>query len=146
MATNLKHFDRYRRALKRYAKAINISLRYDPKAEDDGYYSPLKHVIKIDSELTEVETIAATLHELGHALDDAISWEGNKLLTDKIKEAYARTYSKRPANTKQRRLVLKCERAAWKYGRVIAKKLGIKLGKWYDAYMDECLKSYKAKA
>ncbi len=145
MPTSLKHHARYQRALKRYATAINLSLRYVAGAPDEGIYNPRRKTVKIDSDLPETERVAATLHELGHALDDSISWSEDSALNSRIMVAYAATYSTKAPSRKQRRLVLRCEKAAWRYGRVIAKQLNIKLGKWYYDYMELCLKSYRGK-
>ncbi len=143
MRTDLKNYEKYRSKLLMYANAINITVEYTTNIDSDGVYIPLRKLIKMDSDLGESEEIAALLHELGHVDDDSLVavLAGAKKFKA-LNKAYTKIY-KNKHSEKQNRMVLRCEKRAWKYGRALAKKLHIKLGKWYDSYMRECLKGYK---
>lgn len=124
-----------------YAKAIGIKVTYKDTG-DDGVYIPNLHLIRIDPNLSDSHEIAALLHELGHSLDDALVGVAGAKRLRAINKAYTKIY-KAKHTPKQLRIVLQCERRAWKYGRAIAKKLHIRLGAWYGSYMDQCIQDYK---
>ena len=98
-----------------------------------GEYVSGKRVINLDENMDESEEIAVLLHELGHFMDDM---EYPKLNSEKILlAAYGDIYAKEEnvvLSRKARDLVVECERRAWEKGRVVAKKLKIPLGSWYD--------------
>lgn len=129
----LKNFDDYRDVLKRYAKAAGILVRYR-KTGPEAVYQPAERIVTLSPNLPESTEIAVFLHELGHAMDempDAETWNAYQAL-------YGRT-----ASPSHRRIVLKYERRAWKFGRVLAKRLKIPLGKWFDEEEQESLASYQ---
>lgn len=141
MGINLKHYDDYSFKLKRFAKAMGITVTYTSEIDCAASYQPHVRRIKIDSELPQSEEVAALLHELGHAIDDAIMIVNHKRHYKATDKAYPRYYAGK--GTKKDALkVLLCERRAWKYGRAIAKRLDIRLGVWYDEFMLECLEAY----
>lgn len=143
MRTDLKKYEQYRSRLLMYAKALNIKIEYTTNIDSDGVYIPLRKLIKIDSDIGESEEIAALLHELGHVDDDSLTAtvQGSKKFKA-LNKAYTKVY-KNKHSKKQSAMVLRCERRAWKYGRALAKKLRIKLGRWYDLYMQQCIQDYK---
>lgn len=139
MLGDLVYYEDYLRRLRAYARGIRVRLTFSCEAASEGVWVPNKRAVRVDSDLTEAQTIAVILHELGHVLDDT-------LITGKqfriVNRAYAKYYDLR-CSKKQRQLVKYAEVRAWEYGRVIAKILGIRLGKWYDKESKACLKSYK---
>ncbi len=138
MITKLKHYSRYKQKINFYCKAVGLKLIY--RAEpSEGVYLPSRHQVIIDSDLEETTEIAIILHELGHALDDALSLKRD---LNKRDDAYKVIY-KTKYTQQQLRRVIKCEVCAWKTGRYIAKILKIKLGLWYTIVQNESLKSYK---
>jgi uncharacterized protein with von Willebrand factor type A (vWA) domain len=92
--------------------------------------------------LDDSTEIATLLHELGHQFDDALKDPKKRKKYDK---AYPAFY-KGQASEKQKKLVLECEKRAWEYGKAIAKKLRIKLGKWYEHEKEQALKEYGEEA
>lgn len=133
----LKNYGQYLQKIKNYAKALNIKVEWREE-EENGAYIPTRRAIVLDPDMTDSETIAVFLHELGHATEFAA-------YTPKIDKFTDKAYSaKRPTRRQQRR-IMDCERTAWNYGRVIAKKLRIRLGKWYDEHERDALNSYKTK-
>lgn len=135
----LKNYLEYLKKLERYAKAVNLKIEYKPEI-GDGAYIPSRLVIRIDPDLSEADEIATFLHELGHALDDNLV---NKEYLHKVNTAYV-AMGKERLTAKQRKVILDCEKRAWKYGSVIAKKLKIRLGKWYARIRARALREYRA--
>ena len=138
METDLKYYTKYLKLLHLYAKAIRIKVVYTSKEDSDGTYLPTLREIRLDPDLSESTMIAALLHELGHVLDCTLL-RGKTFR--QMEKAYTRIYT-RKYTKRQKQIVLKAERRAWGYGKVIAKILGIRLGKWYDDYRQYCLKDY----
>lgn len=134
----LRKAEEYLGKIYQYADAVDIRIEVKASA-DDGVYLPARRKIVIDKDLDPSEEVAILLHELGHALDDALA---KKSMEKRVDSAYKAIYAKKPTR-KQRDFVMGCELRAWEYGRGIAKKLRIPLGKWYDRVRDESLKSYR---
>lgn len=131
----LKHYETYLKRLDLFAAAINVKIIFG-EVESEGIWFPRLKTVKIDDNLTNSETIATILHELGHALDDV-------LLSDlKLHKAYHRLYNDK-ANAAQKIMVIDTEKKAWDSGRDIASRLNIRLGKWYDQQEAVSLKAYK---
>lgn len=124
----LKHYNEYVRRCKAYAKASGIKVIYKDGDYDGGEYDPHRRILRLETELSESSEIACFLHELGHSIDDV--WAHSNTFTDKLSKAYTNTY-KLDATQAQIKLVIECEKRAWKLGRSIAKLLKIRLGKWY---------------
>jgi hypothetical protein len=137
----LKKYDEYLEKLLTYAQACEIEVIYT-EVEGDGQYVPTQRKITIDESLEDSTEIATLMHELGHSTDDALK-DPKKL--KKIDKAYKAFYSGE-STEKQKKLVLECEEKAWFYGRGIARKLRIPLGKWYDLEQTEALKDYGEEA
>jgi hypothetical protein len=135
---DLKKYDEYLEILKIYAKCIGIKLKIGD-FDDEGMWLPYTNTIKVDKYMSNADEIATILHELGHAIDDA--FDMSYKLGD-IHAAYEAVYNTK-ATKKQKSLVIKCERLAWKNGRAIAKQLKIRLGKWYTEVEKESINSYK---
>ena len=98
-----------------------------------GEYVSGKRVINLEETMDQSEEIAVLLHELGHFLDDMEDpgFNNGKILLAaygviNVKEENA------VLSRKAKALVIECERRAWAKGRVLAKKLKIPLGSWYD--------------
>lgn len=136
----LKHYKEYIERLTLFASAIGVKIEYVESASSDGIWFPAARKIKIDDDLTEQEEIATLLHELGHSMDDILSAEWHK--EKRLGRAYTAMYSKKPTK-KQVKLVVECEQRAWNYGRDIARRLNIRLGKWYSVSEQDGLKSYR---
>lgn len=133
----LKNYRLYVKAIQLYAKAIHIKLEFSAY-DGDGAYVPSKRLIRVDPELSEAPTVAVLLHELGHALDDTLM---SKKRFREVDRAYRNVDT--PRYKKHKKAILRTERRAWEYGKIIAKILGISLGKWYDNARDLRLKAYK---
>ena len=137
MGRTLRNHDIYLEKLTRYCEACELTLEYK-EYPNDGAFVPSRRVIVIDRDLDDSTEIATFLHELGHSTDDSLK-EPKALV--KYDKAYTAFY-KNDANEKQKKLVFECEQRAWEYGRGIARKLRIRLGKWYDAEEAEALLDY----
>ena len=135
----LKNYTLYLSKIERYAKLCNIKITYC-QCDGDGSFSSSRRRIRIDNDLSEAKEVAVLLHELGHALDDSMP-TGPK--ARKTNAAYANMYDKLKVTDIQLSLIIECEQRAWNIGRAIAKKLSIRLGKWYDNHEKECLDNYK---
>lgn len=137
---DLKHFVKYLDKLRSFAKAIGIKIIYKDCNGHDGFYVPTRSKVYVDSDLSESSTIAVVLHELGHCMDITFIDEE---MSSKTEQAFTRFYSKKKRRSGDKRLVVACETRAWRYGRGIADRLRIPLGKWYDEAQESCLTSYK---
>lgn len=137
VAHTLKNYKKYKTKLLAYAKVVNLKVEFKEESSD-GVYIPSRSKIRVDDLLEESEEIATLLHELGHALDDKLDIEA---FPKSLERAYKQVYTGKPSKP-QLNMVVECEKTAWNLGRVIAKKLRIKLGKWYDHHEAYALKSY----
>lgn len=136
--TKLKHFNKHKQKIRFYCKAVGLKLIY--RAEpSDGIYQPSRRRIIIDSDLEETEEVATLLHELGHALDDALSSKKDLCKRD---DAYKVIYTSKYSKAQLRR-VLKCEVSAWQTGKYIAELLKIPLGTWYTHIQNDAIKGYR---
>lgn len=134
----LKNFDVYLQKLEHYAKASRLKLEYCERITCGGLFIPSKRKIVVESDLTDSDTIATILHELGHSIDDSLLTQGSERTIDKAYTAFA----KGTHTPEQKRNLMHCERRAWRFGKAIAKRLQIKLGKWYADSRQYALKSY----
>lgn len=139
MRASLKNYDAYASSIRLYCKTIRIKLEFSA-VDGDGAYVPARRLIRVDPELSEANTIAVLLHELGHLLDDTIL---NKEKFREVEKAYTSLH-KRKLRPGHKKTIIRTEVRAWEYGRVVAKILGIRLGKWYDSARAECIKAYKS--
>lgn len=137
----LKHYSQYLKRLRLFAKAMNIKIEYQDDLDAEGEWLPSVRLIKIASTTSESEEIAATLHEIGHSMDDLFSTSFTS--ENRTFKAYYRFYNNNKISKNQRKLILDCEKKAWRNGRDIARRLKIRLGKWFNDIEQECLNSYK---
>lgn len=135
----LKNYDFYKKKIIAYAKVISVKLEF-AEYQDEGIYFPAKRKIKVDDELEQSTEIAVLLHELGHEMDD---FDNSLVTSTGLSNAYRNVYSNIPTKL-QLNKVLKCEKTAWNNGRLIAKRIGIRLGKWYDNEEKSALKDYRS--
>ena len=138
MGRCLKKFDEYYQKLEHYCEASEIEIQYK-EHDNDGSWVPSRRKIILDRDLDESTAVATLLHELGHTTDDYLK---DPKQEKKYNKAYKAFYNN-TANEKQKKLVVECEERAWVYGRGIARKLRIPLGKWFDTEEAEALRSYK---
>ena len=96
-------------------------------------------VIRLNMSMTMPETVAAWLHELGHALDETLVSQST---AKKIKKAYPAAYKGKHTKA-QAKIIIEAEIRAWAYAKVIAKDLDIKLGSWFSKQRRSCLKNYE---
>ncbi len=136
---DLKHYSKHLKKLKTYANALGIKIIYKKNPISEGVYVHTRNLIYIEKELSESTEIAVLLHELGHAIDTDFMTPKRCY---KIEKAYDAA-EKGKLTTYNRRIILKCERDAWNRARLIARRLKIKLGKWFDEAEEVCLDSYK---
>lgn len=137
----LKNYGSYIKRLNKFSAALGITVIHHHEVEGDGVWMPARSRIKIDKNLSQMEEISTYLHELGHALDDL---HGGIKSSTRLHKAYHAVYSEK-ARKSQTQLVIECEARAWAIGREIAKKLKIRLGKWYDYAESVSIKAYKEK-
>lgn len=136
----LKNYSIYLKKLNKFAQALGITVVSNQEVDGDGLWMPSRNKIKIDNNLSQSDEIATYLHELGHALDDIhLATKNNK----RLHKAYHAVYSNKVRKS-QIKIVVECEARAWTLGREIAKKLKIKLGKWYDDAESSSLLDYKS--
>lgn len=135
----LKNFDVYLQKIETYTKASKLRIEYKDTLSCGGEFTPYRRLITVEDNLPDSETLATLLHELGHSIDDSLFNQG---VEQKVSRAYIAEYKDR-STPKQKKLVLDCENRAWAFGRSIAKRLKIPLGKWYDKVRAYNLKSYK---
>lgn len=134
----LKHYVRYRRSIERYAASVGIKIVHG-NGDDDGVYVASRRIVRIDPEMDESTEIAVLLHELGHALDTFLMIEKSQ---KRLEKAYTAVYADRHSPN-QRKEVIRCEKRAWQLGRILAKQLHIRLGKWYVTAQTQYLKTYR---
>lgn len=138
MGRSLKNFDQYFQKLEHYCQASEIEIQYK-EHDNDGSWVPSRRRIILDRDLDESTAVSTLLHELGHTTDDYLKDPKQEKKYDK---AYKAFYDS-TASEKQKKLVIECEERAWMYGRGIAKKLRIPLGKWFNVEEKQALESYK---
>lgn len=131
----LPKYEDYKKRLENYAKAHSVKLEYG----DEDIFIPSRNKIRLDANSEESTEIAALLHELGHFLDFLTV---NPQDTHRSHKAYE-AYYKSKHTAKDGKLVLASEKKAWDLGREIAKRLKIRLGKWYDREEKAALKAYR---
>ena len=95
----------------------------------------------MDDSLSQTDEIATLLHEIGHALSDLFDTPDADIKA--INNAYGMIYTQEKVSDKNMSIVLATEQRAWDNGRELAKRLKIKLGKWYSDVEKACLKEYK---
>lgn len=142
MGRKLKKYDEYFDSLETYLMASGMELVFSEEVTGLGEFVPSLRRIVIDENLEDSTEIAVLLHELGHQFDDALK---DPKQMKKLDKAFPAFY-KGKANKKQKKLVIECETRAWEYGKGIAKKLRIPLGKWYEQEKVEALKEYGEEA
>lgn len=125
------------RALKRHARSLNITVQFDEDFE--CVWIPRIRTIRIESGLSQSDTIACFLHELGHVIDDLSRYDEKERA--KVEIAYgminnAKKYKKYAA------VVCQVEENAWRIGRSVANFLKIELGVWYDDAHDYYISTY----
>jgi hypothetical protein len=135
----LKNYDYYKDKLEQYAAACEITVERKSYA-GDGAYMPSQRKVVLDVDLPESTEIATFLHELGHSMDDTLL---SKSYEKKLSRAYRAVYEKLPTQS-QLQEVIECERRAWIFGRALAKKLRIPLGKWYESEEADALGLYRS--
>lgn len=135
----LKHYETYIQKLEDFAKSIGIKVVRRQESHD-GAWIPAKNKITLDVDLSEIDEVSTFLHELGHCLDDTLFDDG-KLINSTHRSYYAVYYGK-PTKI-QLEKVVEVERRAWKFGKRLARRLGIRLGKWYDDAVKMSIRSYQ---
>lgn len=139
--TVLKHYTSYLERLHAFSAAMGVKVISDEDVDGEGIWLPTRNTIKIDQNMTQTDEIATFLHELGHMLDDIKSLPAKEMA--KLDKAYKSFYASKAKKT-QITLVYECEKKAWNNARNIAKKLKIRLGKWYYHAEVESLKGYRS--
>lgn len=148
MVGNIKNYNIYLNKLLDYCKLVNVVV-YDAKLKNDkddsyftGEYRTRGRVIKLEESLTQKETLAVLLHEIGHFIDEMFDPE--KANHKNLLSAYQKFFSNKPMTHKQKLLIIDCETTAWNYGRVLAKKLKIPVGDWFEKEMMAGLAEYNS--
>lgn len=134
----LKKYEAYIDRLSFYACALNIDITYSDSIEHDGFYNDATKRITLCEGLDDSSEVATLIHELGHAVDDTFRPSPRSL-----DRAYQKDFTNTPLTRRQKAMILACERSAWRSGRVIAKRLKIPLGKWFDDEEAESMRIYR---
>lgn len=140
----LKKYSVYLKKIKAYAKMCRVSIKFVNHMEEGGAYLGNRRSISISKKLSNIETIATLLHELGHFIDDLRN-PHNHLSNRFHNGARTAIEEDRKLTFLQKKRLLKIEREAWKNARALARQLDIPLGAWF--YKDEksALATYYAK-
>lgn len=133
----MKNYNLYFNKLLEFAKVCNVSvylenggsLKEDDSYVDLGQFDPRRKIISLNSRNPESAQIATFLHELGHFYDHMKDPKFSN--SRKLNKAYIDSSSQKPITLQEKKRLIECERRAWNYGKVIAKILGIPLGKWF---------------
>lgn len=141
MSRKLKHYEAYLSRLLAFTQAMNLKLIFEEDVPGEGIWSPHSGKIRIDDDMTQSDTIATILHELGHSVTDLPTREPK--ISDELYESYPAVY-KGKAKQWQIDVVVEEEKKAWARGRDIAARLKIRLGKWYDVAEEESIKGYQS--
>lgn len=135
---NKNRFTKYLLKLVTYANLQGIKVQFKENTEDR--FIPSKNLIIIEGDIEDYneELLIALLHELGHVYDDQRQTPKD---IKKCNQTYPRIYAKNPP-MRIIKNALMFERRAWRYGKLIAKNLGITLTKMYKQQQEECLLAY----
>jgi len=136
---SLKHYERYISSITNFASALDIEIIYKPYDESAAWL-PSTNKIIMDDNVSQTEEVASLLHELGHAVSDLFDTPDADIKA--IEKAYGVIYTNSPVSAKNLSVVLATEQRAWNTGREIAKRLKIRLGKWYTNVELECMEAY----
>lgn len=141
---SIKNYDIYFNKLLDFAKLCEVKvyfteLKETEEEKDLGEYLYTARSINLNSSMTEKETIAILLHELGHFIDH--KFNKRSLSTER---AYDRLNNNLAITPKQKELIVACERKAWEYGRGIAKMFNIPLGTWFEVEYLAGLSGYQS--
>lgn len=131
-------YDEYVNKIEVLAKALRIKIEWTPYPSD-GAWLATRRMIKIDPDLSHVDTLATLLHELGHAVDDSVVLKKDMAI---VGAAYGTIYTEF-YSSKDVTLVVLSEIRAWNYGAALAKILGINVGKWYTKIRVKAIRDYK---
>ena len=136
---NKNKFTKYLLKLIAYANLQGVKVQFKEGVEDK--FIPSRGLILIDGDIEDYneELIVALLHELGHVYDDKHQTVKDQKRCNKT---YPRIYSKNPPKSVVKSALM-FERRAWKYGKAIAKELGVTISKLYEEQQIECLEAYK---
>jgi hypothetical protein len=138
--TKLPAFLRYKKSIINFAKVFRIRILIKENVEGEGEYLEGVNWINVDDDLTDQETIATMLHELGHAMDFLFN---PSMTGSQSEKAYEKFYTEKHSKS-QRQLVLGAENRAWDNGKVIAQRLKIPLGTWYLREKQISMKNYRS--
>jgi hypothetical protein len=149
----MKNYEAYFNKLLDFARVCNLrvymersgknySLKETDEAIDLGEFDPRKRTVSINSNIPPSTQIAVFLHELGHFYDhmkDPKFAQSKKLLRGYTKYIYSE-----PVTPEEKKRIVECERRAWANGAVIAKLLGIPLGRWYKKERTDGMAFYRS--
>lgn len=135
---SIKNYTTYYNKLIAYSNLMHITIYFNTIKENDGSF--FKRVIYLDSTLTEKETLAVLLHELGHFIDEMIN--PKRYSSKRACAAYENMFVGNKLTLLQKKRIIEIEQAACNYGQVLAKKLKIKTGRWYKKEMNSKMGIY----
>jgi len=137
---NLKHYGKIMNKLENFAEVSGIKIERGEEPGDGSFHHSTNTII-LDEDLESTAEIATLLHELGHAYDYKLAI---KPLSNRIFSAYDRIYEPdRVPSKRDMDLVMAAEVRAWCNAELIAKRLKIKLGKWFFSERKACLSDYR---
>lgn len=137
MRHQLKHYEKYVKTIRSYARGMQIKVILEEG--DNGASSPTRKYIKVGVDQSETGVIATLLHELGHMHDFTLVRRRSVNALMK----YHDLLDKGKIRQVQLRRIVKGEERAWAYGKIIAKMLGIPIGKWYDEHARDAIRTYR---
>lgn len=138
----VKNFNIHFQKLIDYAKLCKIEIHKKKSLTSDeteeGKFTEEDRHIDLSWEMNQKELLATLLHELGHFEDYMV------VSSKKLDRAYNLLNEDKPITLIEKRLIVKCEKRAWAFGRILAKKFNIPLGYWYSREEQKALATYKA--
>lgn len=138
----IKNYTTYYNKLLAYAELCGVKvyfaeLKDNEQGKDMGEYLYKNRSINLNKKMTEKETLAVLLHELGHFMDDKINPKSRS-----TERAYEKLNNNKKLTPHQRELIIRCERVAWEYGEGLAKKFKIPLGSWFYNELQAGMSNY----
>ncbi len=132
-------FTKYLLKLVTHANLHGIKVQF--KVGEEDRYIPSRNLIIIDGDIEDYDedTLISLLHELGHVYDREHHTPKD---IPKFNKAYPTIYNSNPPKSIVK-YALMFERRAWRYGKDIAKRLGITLSSEYDKQAKLCIQDYR---
>ncbi len=120
----------------RVCRAMQIKVLSDKSIPEDGLSDYSSRTIELDKDLPPDVHLVTLLHELGHFVYDSCSPKLKLTVLDSI-------YIKERSTLAEKLIRLKCERAAWKNAKMLAKFIGVELPASFNEIKKAALKTHE---